>query len=282
MDVILGALRHEPRISPSNYHSILSSGSCAVAIKEGHLPAMLKALAEEPRISPSNYHSILSSNSSAVAIKEGKLPAMLEALASSVNIDSWYWSSILSTDSSVVAIKAGQLPGLLNALQNSGIDPQKWPVILKSGCAVSVVKDGNLLPVLKMLATTGIDSGHWHQILNNTTTTRSIIEKPSTFPTIMGNLKRTTIAVEHYHRLLLTKHSLLPVCLRNPRHSTRSSRNLKNLESTRSIDTRSWHKTNQRRLLSTEKWQRCWRHYVYAAQAPESGTLSLSKTRPHS
>jgi hypothetical protein len=48
---------------------------------------MLKAIAEEPRISPSNYHSILVSNSSAVAIKEGKLPAMLETLASSVNID---------------------------------------------------------------------------------------------------------------------------------------------------------------------------------------------------
>jgi hypothetical protein len=132
---------------------------------------------------------------------------MLEALASSVDIDARHWPSILSTNSSVVAIKAGQLPGLLNALHNSGIEPQKWPVILKSGCAVTVVKDGNLLPVLKMLATTGIDSGHWHQILNNTTTTRSIIEKPSTFPTIMENLKRTTIAVKHYHRLLLTKHS---------------------------------------------------------------------------
>jgi hypothetical protein len=134
-----------------------------------------------------------------VAIKEGQLPAILTALDSSPEIDARHWHSILSSGSSVATIKAGKLPQLLNALKHGGIDPQKWPVILKSGCAVTVVKDGNLRRVLQMLAKTGIHSSHFHQILNNTTTTRSITQQPSTFPTIMENVKVTIIAVKNYH-----------------------------------------------------------------------------------
>ena len=44
-------------------------------------------------------------------------------------------------------------------------------------------------------------------MLNNLIITRSISEQPGTFPTIVANLKGTTITVKNYHRILLTKHS---------------------------------------------------------------------------
>jgi hypothetical protein len=103
----------------------------------------------------------------------------------------------------------------------------------------------------------------------------------------MENLKRTTIAVEHYHRLLLTKHStealLRPGELQNMidklcRYGLDPTQVHQVLSCSSAAacmfeKPSTFDKVITQLEESGEKWQRCWRHYVYAAQAPESGTL---------